>query len=119
MQQIVIVIGDSLKVYLDLFHAVERVSDKTPKRHPLRRECIEELRMVFRDPTDQGVKRTKETPSPDVLIKNIRRFEARWKSAQSAGKMILSNAAIKELRDLEVHMQLGCLSGIKPGRGTN
>ena len=113
------VFGDSLKVYLDLFHAVKRVSDKIPKRHPLRQECIEDLCMVFRDPTDQGVKRTKETPSPDVLIKNIRRFEARWKSAQSAGKMILSNAAIKELRNLEVHMQLGCLSGIKPGRGTN
>ena len=110
------VFGDSFKVYLDLFHAVKRVSDKIPKRHPLRRECIEDLRMVFRDPTDQGVKRTKETPSPDVLIKNIRRFEARWKSAQSAGKMILNNAAIK---NLEVHMQLGCLSGIKPGRGTN
>ena len=59
--------GDSLKVYLDLFHAVKRVSDKIPKRHPLRQECVEDLRMVFRDPTDQGVKRTKETPSPDVL----------------------------------------------------
>ena len=113
------VFGDGLKVYLDLFHAVKRISDKIPKRHPLRKECVEDLRMVFRDPTDQGSKRTKETPSAAILIKNIRNFEDRWKSTQSAGKMVLNQAAIKEIRNLEVHMNKGCLSGIKPGRGTN
>jgi len=71
------VFGDSLKVYLDLFHAVKRISDKIPKRHPLRRECMEDLRMVFRDPTDRGFNRTKETPSSAILIKNIRNSEDR------------------------------------------
>ena len=60
------VFGDSLKVYLDLFHAVKRISDKI---HPLRRECMEDLRMVFRDPTDRGFNRTKETPSSAILIR--------------------------------------------------
>ena len=33
--------------------------------------------------------------------------------------MVLNEAAIKEIRNLEGHMVKGCLSGIKPGRGTN
>ena len=32
---------------------------------------------------------------------------------------MLSSAAIKEAKNLEKHMLNGCLSGIKPGRGTN
>lgn len=111
------VFGDNLKVYLDLFHAVKQISAKIPKRHPLRRECMEDLRMVFRDPT--GFNGTKETPSSAILIKNIGNFEDRWKRAQSAGRMILNEAAIKEIRNLEGHMVKGCLSGINPGRGTN
>ena len=75
--------------------------------------------MVFRDPTDRGFNRTKETPSSAILIQNIRNFEDRWKRAQSAGRIVLNEAAIKEIRNLEGHMVKGCLSGIKPGRGTN
>ena len=35
--------------------------------HPYRHECMRDLRLVFRDPSDQGYVRTKETPSPDIL----------------------------------------------------
>ena len=41
------VFGDQLVVCLDIFHAVKRVSDKIPKRHPLRQECMRDWQMVF------------------------------------------------------------------------
>ena len=58
------VFGSGLKVKLDIFHAVKRVSDKIPKKHSLRVPCIEDLRTVFRDPTDKGPTRKKATPEP-------------------------------------------------------
>lgn len=46
------VFGEDLKVYLDVFHAVQRIGQKIPKRHPLRNECMNDLRLVFRHPSD-------------------------------------------------------------------
>ena len=61
------VFGDHLVVYLDIFHAVKRVSDKIPKRHPLRHECMRDWQVVFRDPSDLGEKRHCPTPSPLIM----------------------------------------------------
>lgn len=36
-----------LRVPLDVFHAVKRVSDKIPKRHPLQHEYMNEFSIVF------------------------------------------------------------------------
>ena len=58
------VFGAELRVHLDIFHAVKRVGDKIPKRHELRTACMEDLRMVFRDPSDRGADRTMTTPAP-------------------------------------------------------
>lgn len=113
------VFGDQLAVYLDIFHAVKRFTEKIPKRHPLRKECLREWRMVFRDPSDQGEKRVSSTPSPDILECNINNFLKHWKNVEYDGKKLLSAAALKEIRNLRVHIEKGCLSGIKPGRGTN
>ena len=60
------VFGQQLKVYLDIFHAVKRIGDSIPKRHPLRYECMEDLRMVFRDSTDRGPLRKKATPCKGI-----------------------------------------------------
>lgn len=58
------VFGPHLKVSLDIFHAVKRIGEKIPKRHELRVSCMQELRMVFRQPSDKGIERTMTTPSP-------------------------------------------------------
>lgn len=59
---------------LDLFHAVQRVVSKIPKRgskgseiKELRRRLKEDLKLVFRDPSDLGTIRTKSTPSKEIL----------------------------------------------------
>ena len=113
------VFGEQLRVYLDLFHAVQRISSKIPKRHPYRHECAKGLRLVFRDPSDQGPVRTKTTPTPDILHQQLLQFQETWKEISYNNKPILPPIAIKEIRCLLVHVRKGCLSGILPGRGTN
>ena len=113
------VFGDSLRVYLDISHAVKRFCEKIPKRHPLRQECIKQWKNVFRDSTDQGETRHLPTPSPAILESNLDKFLLLWKESEYDGKKLLSSAAWKEIENIRVHIQKGCLSGIKPGRGTN
>lgn len=113
------VFGSELKVCLDIFHAVKRVGEKIPKRHPLRGSCMEEWQMVFRDPSDKGKERHMMTPSPDVLLSNVQKFNQRWKHVQFDGVPVLNAGANKEIENIQKHMQKGCLSGIRPGRGTS
>ena len=85
-----------------------------------------------------------------ILLGQLQAFKRRWLPKQSsAGARILSDAALKEIANLQVHIEKGCLSGrkkrsacklawsmheskictlshtvrcptgIKPGRGTN
>ena len=113
------VFGDDLIVYLDIFHAVKRFSEKIPKRNPLRRQCICEWQKVFRDSSDQGEKRHSLTPPPMTLENNLDSFLQRWKDTEYDGHKLLSTSAIKEIANIRLHVKKGCLSGIRPGRGTN
>ena len=63
------VFGCDLIVLLDLFHAVQRVIAKIPKRHKLRPMCVADFRLIFRDPSDRGTTRTKPTPAPGTIIR--------------------------------------------------
>ena len=76
------VYGTGLHVRLDIFHAVKRVSDKIPKRHPLRHECMNEFSMVFRDATDKGIERIKATPEPTTLVSQLDKFVTKWKNVE-------------------------------------
>ncbi len=102
--------------YLDIFHAVKRFGKKIPKCHPLRRQCISEWRMVFRDQSDHGETRHSSTPTPLIMESNLDIFLHRWKDSEYDGRKVLSAAAKKEIC---VHVRKGCFSGIQPGRGTN
>ena len=62
------VFGQNLKVLLDLFHAVQRVLEKIPKRHKLRQPCARDFQMVFRNPADRGEDRTMATPSAGIYM---------------------------------------------------
>ena len=45
---------DSTIVKIDIFHAIQRIVRKIPKRHPYFYECMSDLKMVFHSPTDIG-----------------------------------------------------------------
>ena len=113
------VFGAHLNVKLDIFHAVKRIGDKISKRHPLRNDCMKELSLVFRDPHDGGQTRLMETPTPSVLVRQLDAFLKKWEIVQYKGWRVLSPSAVKEAQNLKHHMLKGCLTGIKPGRGTN
>ncbi len=117
-QKLQAIFGQHLKVYLDVFHAVQRITRKIPKRHPYHAECMRALRLVFRQPSDQGNHRTMTTPPIDQLKQQLLNFKSTWEHVSCNGKRILPPAAIIEIRSLLIHVQKGCLSGIHPGRGT-
>lgn len=72
------VFGAHLSVKLDIFYAVKQISDKIPKRHPLRNDCIKDLSMVFRDPQDRGATRLIDAPTPSVLVGQLDVFLQKW-----------------------------------------
>ena len=80
---------------------------------------MNDLRLVFRQPSDLGKVRTKETPNPQVILHNMEQFVASWRDAGFKGNPVLSSAAMQEISNRKKHIEKGCLSGIRPGRGTN
>ena len=113
------VFGFDLKVKLDLFHAIKRVGEKVSKKHPLRKVFMDDWRLVFRDPSDLGKDRKLITPAPEILESNLDKFKEQWKDAEYNKQPVMNESALKEIENIRVHMKKGCLSGIKPGRGTN
>ena len=73
-------------VHIDIFHAVERVSDKIPKRHLLRCECMRDWQVVFRDLSDLGEKCQCLTPTPLIMEKNLDKFWSGGKMRNMMGK---------------------------------
>ena len=111
--------GDSTKVYLDIFHAAQRILKHMPKRHPLYSHCKYDISMIFRDPKDRSAKRQMNTPEPRLLLDNVNQFVKKWENAEMNGWYILNENVVNELCQLKVHIERGCLSGIPPGCGTN
>lgn len=111
-------VGPQLKVCLDLFHAVQHISRKIPKRHPFHSAFMRSLTLVFRDPTDVGLERKKKTPCPAIIRRNLEDLKRKWEGVSYNGQRILPPAAQFEMRSLLRHIDKGCISGIEPGRGT-
>lgn len=113
------IFGPDLKVKLDIFHAVQRITKKIPKRHLFHSECVCDLKLAFRHPSDKGKKRTMPTPDGIILHANLLAFQHKWESVTHGGVHVLPAAAIIEINCLLKHVKRGCLSGIMPGRGTS
>ena len=89
------VFGSDVTVFLDLFHAIQRITRKAPKRHPFYSVFVEQLRLVFRSPGDYGIKRTKQTPSPAEILQNVSSFVMQWKDVSHESQHILTNQTAK------------------------
>lgn len=118
-QKIREVFGSNVTVLLDIFHAVQRVTRKIPKKHPFHSTCLQDFRLVFRIPGDYGLRRTKPTPQPSELLQNINSFVQRWENVAYNGQNVLTRDSMEEIEKLKVHIVKGCLSGINVGGGTN
>ena len=74
---------------------------------------MKDLRLLLRDPSDIGCKRSLPTPSPEQLLQNTENFIQKWISIERNEAPIINENVIKELNALKVHMQCGCLSNIQ------
>ncbi len=113
------VFGEHLNVKLDLFHAVQRITGKMPKRHAFYSACTSDLRLVFRAKGDQGVKRTDTTPEATEILSNLESFTGKWRDVAIDNFKVLRDEALTEINKLKVHVTRGCLSGIPSSCGTN
>ena len=116
---------DGVSIKLDPFHAIQRVVTKIPKKggrgplQKLRTQMQHDFKLILRDPTDRGMKRSKPTPSASVIEKNIDNFLIQWKSVEYEGTKVLPQSAITEIDKLLLHVRKGCLSDIPPSGGTS
>ena len=112
--------GDQVKVKLDLFHAVKRITTALSKRHPYFYTALQDFRLVFRMSGDNGAQRTKCTPDANSLLKNVNAFLAKWSNiTDSSGNLLITPTVLKEIDHLKVHINRGCLSDIPPSFGTS
>lgn len=112
--------GDAVEIKLDLFHAVKRVTTALSKKHVYFYSAVQDFRLVFRSFGDGGTCRKQNTPPPPVIHKNIDLFLTKWeKISDIDGKPIITPAVRREIQNLIVHIDRGCLSGIPPHIGMN
>ena len=116
----------NIAVKLDPFHAIQRVIKKIPKKKgctetttQLRRQIILSLKNIFREPADKGEQRRMDTPSPEIILKNIDNFMRQWKTVEFNSIPLLPSSAVHEIEKLKGHVTKGCLSGIPQSGGAN
>ena len=99
---------------------MQRFTSTIPKRAKYHAKILRAYALVFRDPKDLGEQRALETPKPEVLIDNLKKFQREWKDVTDGnGHLALNTNATREMKNIKVHILKGCLSGIPPGCGTN
>ena len=86
-----VVFGEAVAIKLDLFHAIQRITKKTSKRHSLFNDFVASLKHIFRNPSDLGDVRQLSTPGPETLESNLNAFVRPWSDVKSHdGKFILT-----------------------------
>ena len=112
--------GDEVKVKLDIFHAVKRITTALSKKHPYFYTALQDLRLVFCIAGDSGDHRTKCTPDANSLLNNLNAFVVKWINiTDSSGSRLVIPSVMKEIDHLKVHIIRGCLSDIPPSFGTS
>ena len=82
----------------------ERSSEGIPK------ECG----IVSRKPSDLGDVRMKCTPDATTIAKNLDRFKKKWADIKWRGVPVIDKNTSKAPRNIRLHIEKGCLSGIPP-----
>ena len=107
-------------VKLDLFHAVQRIVKKIPKKKKLSKEIANDIGLIFRQRNDLGQMRRLNTAKPSEILENFSNFEKKWEHpTYKNGTKVLSKDVKKEIKKLKVHVKKGCLSDIPPSCGTS
>ena len=117
------VFGVDVPVKLDLKYAIQQVVRKIPEKKrresQMTRACIHDFSLLFRTATDRGDERLEETPPPEEILGHLKEFLGTFKHMTGeTGERLFPLSAIRQLDQLKLHIEEGCLSGIPPGSGT-
>ncbi|XP_065671574.1 uncharacterized protein LOC100199564 isoform X3 [Hydra vulgaris] len=108
------IVKGNLRFFLD------KIIKEMPSDHTYFKECSNELAMVFREPDDVGDVRKDYTTDPILIAHNLQEFMTRWKDViDDQLQAVFPEKAVMLLRELEKHVQSGCLSGIPPEVGND
>ena len=116
------IFGTSVRIKLDLFHAIKRFTKELPKYSTskvLRKQCKEDFRLIFRENNDFGKDRLKAMPTKEKMIEKLEHFRRAWLGVEHNSKPFICKDAIKALDNLEIHILKGCLENIPPKTGTS
>jgi len=102
-------------IKLDIFHAVQRVTNSIPKGSELSKQISSEFGLIFRADGDLDEKRSLSTPEPSVIQSNLQIFSKRWENVLDRPELEKTR---HEIGNLHSHISQGCLSGIQEGDGT-
>ena len=72
------VFGYNITIKLDLFHAIQQITKTLSKKHSHYQQCIQDLRRVFRCKGDFEITRLSNTPSIEIIHKNMEDFVTKW-----------------------------------------
>ena len=115
--------GPNVRVCLDIFHAVQRITKAINKQHHFYSDCVQDLSKVYRSDDDTGkTKREKPTPDPATIIRNLDRFAEKWQhisDTQLTDDPLLRESFQEQVQNLRQHINEGCLLGIPPGYSTS
>ena len=74
------------------------------KRHPFHQQCMNDLKLAFRDTSDKGSIRSKPTPDAATLRQSLVFFQCKWENVVYNGIKILPPAAIQEIGCILKHV---------------
>ena len=104
------IFGDHVKVFLDLFHAIQRITKSVGKRFPRYKEFCKDVKHCFRQRQDRvKKKRSMATPSAPEIRDNLDDLLRKWPE--------LSEHAISEIEKLKTE-HATCLAEMEPHKGT-
>ena len=104
------IFGEHVRVFLDLFHAIQRITKSVGKRFPGYKEFCKDVKHCFRQRQDMVKKqRTMATPPAQEIIDNLDKLLDKWPQ--------LSEHAISEINKLKDD-HATCLADMPPHKGT-
>ena len=113
------VLGPHIKVKLDVFHAVQRLTKCMDKQHADYHPATADLRLCVHQPMDKGTERTQCTASADVMRERLLDLQTRWGSNSCDEMPILLSGFQHKLNCLMKHVDNKRLENIPPGFGTS
>ena len=104
-------------IKLDLFHACQRITKLlTDKKANLAQRLSQNFGLVFREDNDLSEIRNFETPSKEKTLTNLEHFLQN--QCEYIRSMPRKESFYQKLDNLKAHIDRGCLSGFRPGGGT-